>query len=163
MTRVDIPGQRQSLANKPYLNSSSQTIYSANFIFITFSGRNNWTNCGVLGAKSLIAHERNIECWSARSLSIPLEGIMKTALAWCTLKNIEFIYIKLYFLFFQIEFTWLFLSRCLLMLNHEYRIHALSIKECVIDFLVEYLNRMKIIELYEQPFKMWYKSLISQF
>ncbi|RNA27865.1 hypothetical protein BpHYR1_043821 [Brachionus plicatilis] len=41
---VEMPGQRQLLAKRAYLNSSSHTKYSANLIFILFSGLKSCTN-----------------------------------------------------------------------------------------------------------------------
>ena len=57
VTSVDVPGHVQLLANKAYLNSSSQTTCSANLTCNLFSGRNICTYCGTFGAKSFTAHD----------------------------------------------------------------------------------------------------------
>lgn len=85
VTSVDVPGHRQLLARRAYLNSSSHTTCSgrattvitqfspsqtkhfnlpANATWILFSGRNIWMYCGTFGAKSRTAQLRRMVCWS---------------------------------------------------------------------------------------------------
>ena len=64
VTKVDVPGVRQLLASRAYLNSSSQTTCCANLTCNLFSGRKICTYCGTSGAKSFTAHERSIVCSS---------------------------------------------------------------------------------------------------
>ena len=64
-------------------------IKPACLTWILFSGWNICKNWRVSGAKSLIAHERRIVCWSAKLLSVtPLADKINTASAWLTLSKL---------------------------------------------------------------------------